>query len=527
MRASEVRLKTKSLNWALNSAQNYADTSGFPIPFEYAAIRKDWAKIRAFLQTQNILAWDTRSARSLLSPKSRFGFRVITQLDPLDFLVFASLMYEIGEDIENRRIPVADRTVFSYRFSPDTDGRMFDPDTGYSAYLSRSDELCRAGRYGYVTMADIADFYPRIYHHRLENALDGATRKQYHVRAIQRLLYGWTSREWYGIPVGNDPARLLAEITVSDVDEALRANGIDFVRYNDDYRLFAKSQKVAYKQLSLLAETLFSNHGLHLQPQKTRVLPVRDFLKRFSGDPKQREVESLEEQFQQLVAEIGLESEYEDIELEDLDESQQELIASMNLEGLFSRELEKQDTADLSLLRFILRRMGQLKSSVLIPPIFQNLETLHPLFPEIIEYLRSCNLTNRRRKQIGKQLMEALTQSFLGELQHHRMWALSLFTENKEWNNENEFISLLNAFPDQFSRRKLVLALGRSRQIHWFQAKRRTLFDEPAWVRRALFARASCMPSDARTHWYSALKPKLDVLENAVVNWARAHPFSN
>lgn len=216
-----LTLRPNSLNWALEHALQYGDTDVFPLPFEYNALRHEWASVRGWLEKQDVLMWQVRPHRTLLSPKTRHGFRVITQLDPLDFLVFAAIVKELGQDIENHRVPISQEVVFSYRFSPDVDGQLFDPDVGYSAFQERSLELLRSHKY--VAATDIADFYARIYHHRLENALQSATSRQSHVSAIVGLLSGWNETETFGIPVGNAPSRLLAEITIADIDEALLA----------------------------------------------------------------------------------------------------------------------------------------------------------------------------------------------------------------------------------------------------------------------------------------------------------------
>jgi hypothetical protein len=115
-----LHLKKRSLNWALKHALRFGDTDVFPSQFEFDAIKNDWSEISKFLLREDIHNWKTRPLRSLLSPKSRYGFRIITQLDPLDFLVFAALMYEIGSDLESERVPVADNIVFSHRFRPDS-----------------------------------------------------------------------------------------------------------------------------------------------------------------------------------------------------------------------------------------------------------------------------------------------------------------------------------------------------------------------------------------------------------------------
>ena len=241
-----LTLHSQSLDWALQHALQIGDTDVFPIPFEYEAINHDWANVKQFLSSSDVLQWTTRPARTLLSPKAKYGFRAITQLDPLDFLVFSATVYEISADLELRRIPTQSGTVFSYRVSANQDGQLFDPNVGYRQFIERCREkLAGNTQEGFVATADISDFYSRIYHHRLENALRAATQRTSHVNAVMRCLSGWNGTETFGIPVGCAPSRLLAEITLSDVDEALLANGVDFLRLMDDSRFFAESEAAA------------------------------------------------------------------------------------------------------------------------------------------------------------------------------------------------------------------------------------------------------------------------------------------
>ncbi len=170
-------IKPESLDWALKHIENYGDTDIFPLPFEFEAIRLSWdSKIRNYLSEQDILQYRTRPYRRCLSPKHRFGFRISTQLDPFDMLIYTALVYDIGYDIESYRVPVSNQIVHSYRFNPDTDGRFFDTDVGYDSFIQQSKYFAFSGKFQKVVIADIADFFPRIYHHPLGNALDVCTR---------------------------------------------------------------------------------------------------------------------------------------------------------------------------------------------------------------------------------------------------------------------------------------------------------------------------------------------------------------
>ena len=101
-----LSLSPSSLDWALKHAEQYGDTDIFPLPFEFSAIRYDWDRLSDELSSSDILNWKVRPHRESLSPKSNLGFRIATQLDPLDWLIYSALIYEIGHELEAYTISV-------------------------------------------------------------------------------------------------------------------------------------------------------------------------------------------------------------------------------------------------------------------------------------------------------------------------------------------------------------------------------------------------------------------------------------
>jgi hypothetical protein len=519
-----LRLQTDSLDWALQHALNYGDTDLLPLAFEFHAIAHDWIRVRGELAKADLDLLQVRPHRQLLAPKGRYAFRVTSQLDPLDFLLYTAAVYEIGPQIENGRIPRARDTVFSFRFDPEADGRIFSPDVGYPEFTARTRTLVADPQVAYVAVADIADFYPRVYHHPLENALD-ATGARDHSRCIMKLLDGWSASVSHGLPVGNAASRLLAELDIANIDEGLLAEGINFIRFNDDYRIFAASASEAYRHLASLAAQLYEVHGLTLQPNKTRILSVDQFQDWYLREPQEREVDALRERFHELLSEIGVEDEYAALNYDDLDDDQQALIDELNLKAIFEAEAAE-DEPDLTTLRFSLRRMGQMGSADLVDPLMRNIESIHPVLPDIVNYLSQLrHLTPADRADIGRRWLDLLEDSVLAELEYHRIWALNVFATGTDWNNEARLVPMLGTLTDVGSRRQILLALGRAHAAHWFFAHRRNLFNESPWARRAFLAGASCLPPDQRKHWYASIESRLDLLEEAVVKWARANPF--
>lgn len=517
-------MKKESLDWALNHALTRGDSNIFPRAFEFEAIKFDWEHVRDSLTSADVLDWNSRPLRRCLSPKHRYGFRIATQVDPIDFLLITALIYEIGNDIEKARIPKSEGIVHSNRFKSDADGRMFDPEIGFDTFRQRSSDLATSGSYSHVVVTDIADFFPRLYSHRVEGALSNATKHNNHVKAIMHLLSEWNQTVSYGIPVGQAASFLIAEITIDDIDRTLRSEGITFVRYVDDYRLFANSAIEAHRHLATLANALFNNHGLTLQEHKTHILSTDDFLRGYFSTGAGIELAALKEKFAEFIVSAGLEHPYNDIEYEDLSHEDQELIDSLNLTELLNDQLRSPDP-DISLLRFIISRLGQLDNHECASIILENIDKLYPIFPAVIRYLgRLRKLSSVEKTAIGAQALELIDKSFVSHLEYHRAWLFSLFSEGVGWGAGTELASLFSKFPDQFSQRKLVLALGKSHQDFWFRARKDSIFESVGWYRRAFLAGASCLPNDERKHWFNFLKPHSDLLEQAVMKWASSNP---
>jgi retron-type reverse transcriptase len=527
-----LKLRTESLEWALKHIESYGDTDIFPVPFEYEAIRYLWdtstrelpngTTLKEYLRNQDMLQWKVRDFRRSLTPKHKYGFRLSTQLDPLDTLVYLALVYEIGHDIESKRIPVDRNVSFSYRFNPNDEGRMFDSEIHYGRFLSyceeKVDKLTGDENIKYVVVADIADFFPRLYLHPLENALSSCTTKTNHALAIKRLLNNWNYSISYGIPVGQDSSRLLAELTLNDIDEGLLSEGVDFCRYVDDFRIFCSSEKEAYQQLALLAEMLFENHGLTLQQHKTRIVPVDKFRREYLKSKESVEIERLSGEFWEILQEMGIEDPYGEIDYEFLPGDIQEQIDSLNLLAILQEQIDS-ESADSKIVGFVLRRMAQLQNSDALELALENIDKLYTSFKHIFVYLNELELNELQKEAVSEKLISILEESIVGHLEYHRMWLFKTFSNGEGWNID-KMATFYNEYFDDFSRRKIILALGQANQQSWFKTRKRNIMHFPNWQRRAFLASAKCLPGDEASHWYRSILPRLDVLEVAVVKWA-------
>jgi hypothetical protein len=512
-----------ALDWALNHVEEFGVF--VPKSFEYEAIRHSWTGVKGWILSQDLRSWAAMDLRRLLASKSTYSYRYVTQLDPIENLIFTSLVYQIGPQLEAMRLPRARNMVYSWRFEPLQSGQMYAPDVRWYHFNERCSELGAARRCRYVVVADIADFFSRIYSHPLEQALDRGTNRSPQAYCILRMIKNWNGFVSYGLPVGLSGSRLLSEALLTDLDVALDATRRPFCRYSDDIRIFCSSERDARAALEHLATTLFNTQGLTLQPAKTMILSQQDYLQRFQTSGERIELESLTDRLHELLEAAGYENDYEDeIDIDSLPDDVREEIDRLNMIEVLNEQItaEKQDVV---VMRFVLHRLRQLGIDEAVDDVLANLSDLTPAIDVVVEYLSGLRDSDERvRRRIGSKVLAASKRPANGS--YERLCLLSLFTVGSEFNHASQFEPLYSRFLDAVTRRELILAMGRAGKDHWFRANRFDYQSLEPWSRRAFLAAFSCVDPDAANHFYRSLRNGANVLEKAVISWAQAFPFA-
>ena len=336
-----------------------------------------------------------------------------------------------------------------------------------------------------------------------------------------KLISQWSNGPSYGIPVGPSPSRLISDFVLDDIDRLLSSKGFTFCRYSDDYRLFSHSEREAYDQLAALADSLYQSHGLTLQPGKTAIVTRDSFSSRYLSSPESEELNKLHEQFENFIALLGIAEPYQDIEYDELEEPQKRMIDELNLEDILREQIDSDDV-DLGVVRFALRRLAQLNDPDIALELVQNASRLYVALASIVQYLVSLrDMRGENPESIGDELLALFNESTVGHLPYHRSWLLMPFATSSHWGQQDRLVQIYDAARDSFTRRKATLALGRSAQHFWFRAGRGNALSLDPWERRAFLAGASCLPKDELNHWLRDIRPRLDILEQAVCDWSR------
>lgn len=201
-------------------------------------------------------------------PKSRYTFRTVSHMSLVDTLKYTALVFFIGKEIESSRL--SKKIVFSNRFDP----RALKLDrSNYDGFREESKRLSESGRYKVKVITDIANYYDRLNIHKLESILKEKGCDPKIVSKINDILIRWSKKQSFGIPVGSDASRLLAEAMLINADKELSEHRVKFIRYVDDYRIFCSSQERAYEAMQLLDRAL-RREGLFLNSGKTKLIDL-------------------------------------------------------------------------------------------------------------------------------------------------------------------------------------------------------------------------------------------------------------
>jgi RNA-directed DNA polymerase len=153
----------------------------------------------------------------------------------------------------------------------------FRPQRGAKDALRRVDGLLKDG-YHWVVDADIKGYFDNIPHQKLMKKVENKISDGRVLGLIESYLKAGvieTSKEWTpsegGTPQGGVVSPLLANIYLNELDWLLASQGMEMVRYADDFVVLSKTQAEAEKALELIRQWMEAAE-LQLHPLKTKIV---------------------------------------------------------------------------------------------------------------------------------------------------------------------------------------------------------------------------------------------------------------
>ncbi len=501
-------LSDDELDRGYRAIKHHGYSTLMPWPLEWDVIETHWDTLREKLSAIDLDTYKPYPPMRIYAPKNRCTIRAVTLLHPLDLIIYTSLVLIVKNDIEAARLSKSRKRIFSYRSDPRVSDQLYQVHGAFRSYREQLVSKANQLRTNCIAIADIADFYPRVYQHRLENILQTvatSTRSE----SVSRVLVGkmmsyLAGGNSYGIPVGPFASRLLGEAVLIDVDAALLSEGINFVRWVDDYNFFCKSEDEAQYALFFLSRWLFDHHGLTLQAMKTKIVKRKYYQEHILMTQEER----LLDRSIALMSVLQEFTGYEDEE-DEIDESQIEEIEAINLEDMLKEALEDKDVVDYGTASFILGRVGSMrvlsddKKFQLTDIVLRNIEHLYPVADSVGRFFLSFgDISNRNRKRISKALLRPMRSGRrIKPPDFYMMWVLSIFSMSPEWNRSDDLLTIYRNSNSEVVKRYAAGALSKTgNRNHALLVCDDFERASPLW-RLGILLCSRCLGADERRHW--------------------------
>lgn len=517
-------VKKEILTSTVRHIADHGDTDIFPYPVENLLFHDEEDAVLEALKQIDSKFPDALTSIPILTSKNLAavgysGFRYGTQIDPLWNAYLLALVLSIGNDIEMKR--VSKDIVFSYRFKPiKKDNTLFDREIGWSKFQEHCAKLAR--EHPFILRCDISDFYPRIYHHRLENSLKQCTKNQEIVGRIMAILGAVSDGASYGLPVGGPAARLLSELLLNRIDRLLISEGITYCRFVDDFVIFASSREDAYRALITLSELLLSNEGLSLQKTKTKISTSAEFLA--TSDFAEENIADSEEElaarnFSRLRIHYDpysptAESEYRELAAE---------VNKFDVVGMLGRELAK-SRLDEGLTRRLLSAIRLLPVQAInqaIQTLQNSLDLLYPVFPAVMILCKGVlpQLEEGTRKALFKTLRDHIKNgSYITQVPINLAYALRVLAHDESAEMEALLSKLYKQPLAMNIKRDIILMMGLRGADHWISDCRKKFSTVTEWEKRSLLITSYTL-GDEGSHWRDKIKKNLSPYDKLFLTW--------
>lgn len=513
-----MKVPESSYKWAIDSLSHLGDSDLFTLPVEFKVLRELGETVIKQFAGFDLSSLTPGPARRFVIPKDDLSYRIATQLDPLDSLVLTALIYEHGQQIEAKRRTREENTVFSYRFSPNADGQIYDTANSWNAFWEHN--LKQSENYATIIHVDIADFYNQIYHHSMENQLIEAGLPNQSVKWIISLCESLTAKMSRGIPVGPHASHLLAELVLCPVDNSLSSQGIAFARYIDDIVLFADSPPEGRSLILQLANTLDRQQRLLLQRHKTRIFDHNEFRAHCLAMIEDHPVNPFEKELISIIGQHSHGDPYRMIWLNELSDQELMKFTPAVLEKIIMDYLSKSEP-DYIRLRWFIRRLAQVGHPAAVNVLLREFTRLLPAMSEVCRYFLAVSNTSQFEWDVvGHNLLEFMSDQIIASNEYYQLSILSLFSAQSQLDHLPSLLGMYNK-SSSLLRREILLCATNHGAVDWLRERKEEYPTMDPWNRRAFLCSTHLLPREERKFFLRQI-PSDGPLEKMITEWAKS-----
>ena len=151
---------------------------------------------------------------------------------------------------------VDDKRVFSYRCNRDPDRLLFVESQirSWTQFQEKTENRLKQPS-SFMLQLDLESAYRRIQRGKFYDFLEQVAGGGDEVKIIRLLIDGFAGEE-EGLPLVNDSVFFLGNVYLSTVDEIIRREAPDFIRFVDDYRIFGDSKDALSDMFSRIHRAL-------------------------------------------------------------------------------------------------------------------------------------------------------------------------------------------------------------------------------------------------------------------------------
>jgi hypothetical protein len=245
---------------------------------------------------------------------------------------------------------------------------------------------------------------------------------------------------------------------------------------------------------------------------------VKDFLDK----DLYRQLHSKEHQKTEQINEILLMlSTYNDSETTEDEPSRLKLQAQIkeNIDILFDISLEE-DTLQLGLSRYLLRRASMLDTNILHDRVLKNLDRLAPAIRDVAQYLLATTHDTESIVQVDESLIDFIETSDLGFMRYLLLWTTHILTEKMHSTFKKQVGEICANAYEQLGSRPLALFAHKVNSSSWARKQMRNWQSNPAWDRRAIIWAGKTLSRRERKSWLDEIQTTGDILDRAVARAA-------